>query len=704
MGAAGPDRLRRVCLRMPRPRSSSRRCASRVRHRCRWSGWTACSMSPGSTVWHSSSHPQDPGRPRCLPASRRGRRVRSAGIGPRPGTATSPPCCATSRPRWRRRSTASLAAGTPSPMPRTRWPAGTASAVLLVVDDLHTLEGTPAEAALERLIEYAPPSLTICAASRVPPASTCPGCGSRACSSSSAGTTSASGRGRSSASSVTSTRSRCRRRSSLAWPARPRAGRQDCSSSTSPRAAGRPTSGAACSTALGVPGSRLMRDYLTRNVLHELPEDLRRFLVETSVLGRLSGPLCDRCCERTGSRDVLDELERRRLFTQRLAEGGIYRYHEVLRSHLQGVLLDEVGEERARERFALAGELLAESVHDAEALEAFCRGEDGLPPSGSSGGKGRRVATAPARGSMPSRRRCPARPLAAARDRPPAPGGGPVRRRGRRYRRAETSFGAMSAAVTCRDERQALAAWLGGPTAPRRDWANLLRTALRRDPLAVARDAGPDVADGRLVQGLALLVGGEVAEARRRLLVTAEDRLPTGPAAQVVASLAAGIAAMLAGQARGAVEVRGSVVAAESLGLEWLARLGRASLAIGDPASIHEAEAVAAACAAAADAWGEAVAGLCVAWGSVLGGAFRGRGRGRAGRALPGARCAGARGMGTRADGAGARPLRRSRCPPGCRPGGGGGPLKRGPAPSDSSARWRSRSCHRTERYGDLAE
>ena len=41
--------------------------------------------------------------------------------------------------------------------------------IQLVFDDQHTLEGTAAEAALERLIDYAPRSLAIAAASRVPP-------------------------------------------------------------------------------------------------------------------------------------------------------------------------------------------------------------------------------------------------------------------------------------------------------------------------------------------------------------------------------------------------------------------------------------------------------------------------------------------------------------------------------------------------------
>ena len=60
--------------------------------------------------------------------------------------------------------------------------------------------------------------------------------------------------------------------------------------------------------ALG-PSSRLMRDYLTRNVLEQLPADLRSFLVETSVLGRLSAALCDQLLGRTDSAEMLADLE-----------------------------------------------------------------------------------------------------------------------------------------------------------------------------------------------------------------------------------------------------------------------------------------------------------------------------------------------------------------------------------------------------------
>src|SRR6266699_3264005 len=46
---------------------------------------------------------------------------------------------------------------------------------------------------------------------------------------------------------------------------------------------------------------RFVLDYLTEEVLEHQPEQLRAFLLDTSVLQRLSGPLCDAVTARTGS-------------------------------------------------------------------------------------------------------------------------------------------------------------------------------------------------------------------------------------------------------------------------------------------------------------------------------------------------------------------------------------------------------------------
>ncbi|GLZ48296.1 helix-turn-helix transcriptional regulator [Actinomycetospora sp. NBRC 106375] len=80
-------------------------------------------------------------------------------------------------------------------------------------------------------------------------------------------------------------------------------------------------------------------DYLAEEVLGRLPDDVRDFLLETSVLERLSGPLCDAVTGRDGSRATLAALERANLFLVPLDDRRQwYRYHhlfaDVLRTHL----------------------------------------------------------------------------------------------------------------------------------------------------------------------------------------------------------------------------------------------------------------------------------------------------------------------------------------------------------------------------------
>src|SRR5256712_7520285 len=128
-------------------------------------------------------------------------------------------------------------------------------------------------------------------------------------------------------------------------------------------------------TALGS-RSRLTREYLTRNVLDQLPADLRWFLVRTCVMTRLTGSICEAFLERSGSQQLLQELERRQIFTTATDDRGGYRYHEVLRSHLEQVLMEELGEIQARAAYRRAGSLLEQSGALPEAVQAYSRGED----------------------------------------------------------------------------------------------------------------------------------------------------------------------------------------------------------------------------------------------------------------------------------------------------------------------------------------
>jgi LuxR family transcriptional regulator, maltose regulon positive regulatory protein len=84
---------------------------------------------------------------------------------------------------------------------------------------------------------------------------------------------------------------------------------------------------------------RYVLDYLTQEVLDRQPKPLRTFLLETSILERLSGPLCDAVCGRTGSQQLLEQAERANLFLVPLDEvRGWWRYHHLFADLLRARL------------------------------------------------------------------------------------------------------------------------------------------------------------------------------------------------------------------------------------------------------------------------------------------------------------------------------------------------------------------------------
>jgi len=76
-------------------------------------------------------------------------------------------------------------------------------------------------------------------------------------------------------------------------------------------------------------------DYLGSEVLDRQPDDTRRFLLHTSILDELSGPLCDAVLDSAGSDLVLQHLEQSNLFLQPLDTiREWYRYHRLFRDLL----------------------------------------------------------------------------------------------------------------------------------------------------------------------------------------------------------------------------------------------------------------------------------------------------------------------------------------------------------------------------------
>jgi ATP/maltotriose-dependent transcriptional regulator MalT len=121
---------------------------------------------------------------------------------------------------------------------------------------------------------------------------------------------------------------------------------------------------------------RFVVDYLVEEVLSQQSEDVRRFLLDTSILDRLTGPLCDAVSpppERAGGRSgwaMLEALDRANLFLVPLDDHrSWYRYHhlfgDVLQAHLLNQRPDDVSDlhRRAARWYAEAGQTEAAVRH-----------------------------------------------------------------------------------------------------------------------------------------------------------------------------------------------------------------------------------------------------------------------------------------------------------------------------------------------------
>ncbi|HZA45808.1 MAG TPA: LuxR C-terminal-related transcriptional regulator [Rubrobacter sp.] len=128
--------------------------------------------------------------------------------------------------------------------------------------------------------------------------------------------------------------------------------------------------------------NRYIVDYLAEEVLQRQPERVRSFLLQTSILERLSGPLCDAVTDQEDGRGMLGALERGNFFVVPLDDKRQwYRYHhlfaDVLFAHLMAEQPDRVStlHRRASEWYERDGSA-ADAIRHALAAEDFERAAD----------------------------------------------------------------------------------------------------------------------------------------------------------------------------------------------------------------------------------------------------------------------------------------------------------------------------------------
>ena len=453
---------------------------------------------------------------------------------------------------------------------------------LLLLDDFHLLEGTPAEEALERLLAYVPSQLAVLIASRSRPRFN---------------------RSRLLVSDTLleigaddlrfrSWEVECLFRDFYAEPLSP-SDLADLARRTEGWAAGlklfhlatKGRSAAERRSMLASLNSRwsVAREYLARNVLDGLEPELRDFLVETCVLTSLSGRVCDELLARRGSGPVLQELATRQIFTYELDDGS-YRYHETLRSQLEAMLVERLGEREGLQRFRRAGTLLEAEGAPSDALRAYCRAEAWEDVQRLLGRDGHRIVAGRLLwlDELPPAivKSDPWLLLAVARQQRAA---GQFAAAVETYRRAELLVGGSVSANVCRRERVALAQWIE-PSAPSSEGAlGLLRSATVRDPRLVRQQAARlGTPEGLTVSGLAALLAGDCGEAAPLLARALEDLEPHSAIA-AGAQLGLAVAHLLSADGAGVAEATRAAEQAEAAGAFWLARLARAALALADP-------------------------------------------------------------------------------------------------------------------------
>jgi LuxR family maltose regulon positive regulatory protein len=122
---------------------------------------------------------------------------------------------------------------------------------------------------------------------------------------------------------------------------------------------------------------RHILDYLTDEVLKRQPEQVRTFLLHTSILDRLTGPLCNVLTGEENGQGTLELLDSANLFIIPLDdERRWYRYHPLFRDLLRHILRQEVSTQSLVLHHRRACAWLAQHDLKAEALPHAIAGQD----------------------------------------------------------------------------------------------------------------------------------------------------------------------------------------------------------------------------------------------------------------------------------------------------------------------------------------
>jgi len=122
---------------------------------------------------------------------------------------------------------------------------------------------------------------------------------------------------------------------------------------------------------------RYIADYLIDEVLQAQPPHIQDFLLKTSILNQLSGPLCRVLTDQNESQTILNQLERNNLFLSPLDNRREwYRYHSLFSDLLRQRLRDSFKESEIAKLHQLASQWYEEQDDVIESVEHAIHGKD----------------------------------------------------------------------------------------------------------------------------------------------------------------------------------------------------------------------------------------------------------------------------------------------------------------------------------------
>ncbi|MBN1934910.1 MAG: helix-turn-helix transcriptional regulator [Anaerolineae bacterium] len=121
---------------------------------------------------------------------------------------------------------------------------------------------------------------------------------------------------------------------------------------------------------------RFIMDFMLEEVLAREPEEVQTFLLQTAILTRLTGALCDAVMGSAGGQAMLEALERRNLFVVPLDdERRWYRYHHLFADLLQ-TRLYQSGADRVARLLSRAAEWCEQDGQVADAVNYALAAQD----------------------------------------------------------------------------------------------------------------------------------------------------------------------------------------------------------------------------------------------------------------------------------------------------------------------------------------